>query len=266
MIILYGRYVGGFPVDPRGGYEFLAVVPYSSQIRTQYIFKHININFPIKNRKERELALHVINESAMKEAVSDNYFYHAVRYEGIVVYQKDYFRLPPRWKFDSHTAYHLLRMEVEKCLKAARNSLEYVGKNIEKCNTEYVHWNLFDALRQLFSALDLAARGSDSGLYDVDPKDRKTHHAQDRIPGRRSGLSDRRLRFIRLSSRVSRRPAFHLEDKFVPDRSKACYRSRGGILSGKIYAYPGGIFQAVSRPLTNTCGLPANRDWSVSFC
>ena len=89
MIVLFGRYAGMPLYDIRGGYELLILTEAQPSVSVKELTGYLATHFPLQERKEPNIALHLLTVGFVHHRSSQSYFLYTIRKEGILLYKNE---------------------------------------------------------------------------------------------------------------------------------------------------------------------------------
>lgn len=113
FVILFGEYADMKFQNAVGGYELLVLTTKPATVPTTGVNIYINEQFPIEERIEKRLVIHIRSLERANNERHYNYFYYIIRNEGILLYNCGLYKLWTKNKFDFEKALENVRHDSE---------------------------------------------------------------------------------------------------------------------------------------------------------
>lgn len=89
MVILFGYYAGMDFHNALKGYEMLVIMEEKPTLTVRELVGYLKTHYPLDNRKEKNLSLHIFTAEFIHHRTSLSYFFYAIRKEGILLYESE---------------------------------------------------------------------------------------------------------------------------------------------------------------------------------
>ena len=89
MVILFGYYAGMDFHNALKGYEILVIMEEKPTLTVRELVGYLKTHYPLDNRKEKNLSLHIFTAEFIHHRTSLSYFFYAIRKEGILLYESE---------------------------------------------------------------------------------------------------------------------------------------------------------------------------------
>lgn len=113
FVILFGEYADMKFQNAAGGYELLILTVKPASIPTTSVNIYVNEHFPIEERIEKRLVIHIRSLERANNERHYNYFYYIIRNEGILLYNCGLYKLWAKNRFNVKIALENIRKDME---------------------------------------------------------------------------------------------------------------------------------------------------------
>ena len=124
MIVLFGRYAGMPLYDIRGGYELLILTEDQPSVSVKELAGYLATHFPVQERKEPNIALHLLTVGFVHHRSSQSYFLYTIRKEGVLLYKNESCKLRDVVYYKPVRSYRQAEGYSDQCLALGRAFLQ----------------------------------------------------------------------------------------------------------------------------------------------